>query len=63
MNLRPYLVVSAQSTGVSNVHKMKTILLLVQKEDCVCEMCSFSCGPLPPHTSSEKKLDGWQAWK
>ena len=48
MGLRPHLVVSAPSTGVSNVCEAKNVLLLVQNEECVCEMHSFDRGPLPP---------------
>ena len=46
--LRPYLVVSASSTGVSNISKVKNVPLLVQKEECVRKMSSFDQGPLPP---------------
>ena len=49
MSLRPYLVVSAPSAGVLNVHKAKNVPLLVQNEDCVREMRFFDRGPLPNH--------------
>ena len=32
-SLKPYLVVSAPSTGVSNLHKAKNVLLLVQTKN------------------------------
>ena len=41
---RPYLVVSAPSAEVSNVHEAKSILLLVQNEKRVCKMHSFDMG-------------------
>ena len=46
-SLRPYLVVSAPSTGVSNVCEVKNVPLLVQNEERVREMHSFDRGPLP----------------
>ena len=39
---------SAPSAGVSNIRKAKNIPLLVQNEECVCEMHSFNQRPLPP---------------
>ena len=49
---RPYLVVSATSTGITpdlNIREVKNIPLLFQNEECVCEMRSFDQGgPLPP---------------
>ena len=36
--LRPYLVVSAPSTGVLKVHESKNVSLLVRNEEHVCEM-------------------------
>ena len=33
MNLRPYLVVSVPSAEVSNIHKAKNTLLLVQNKE------------------------------
>ena len=44
----PYLVVSAQSTGVLNVRGAKNFPLLIQNEECVCKMHSLDGGPLPP---------------
>ena len=43
-SLRPYVVVSAPSTGVSNVRKVKNVLLLVNEEH-MRKMCSFDGGP------------------
>ena len=48
MSLRPYLVVSAPSTGVSSIHEVKNVPLLVKNEEHVREMRSFNWGPLPP---------------
>ena len=47
-SLRPYLVVSAPSAGVSNVCEAKNVPLLVQNEKHVRKMRSFDGGPLPP---------------
>ena len=47
-SLRPYLVVSATSAGVSNVCEAKNVPLLVQNEKRLCKMRSFDRGPLPP---------------
>ena len=41
MSLRPYLVVSAPSAGVSNVCEAKNVPLLVQNEEQIREMHSF----------------------
>ena len=49
-SLRLYLVVSAPSAGVSNVHKVKNV---VQNEECVREMRSFDQGPLPSSLSTK----------
>ena len=46
--LKPYLVVSAPSAGVSNISKVKNVSLLVQNQERMCEMSSFNQGPLPP---------------
>ena len=46
--LRPYLVVSAPSAGVSNISEVKIVPLLVQNQKRMCEMSSFNQGPLPP---------------
>ena len=45
MSLRPYLVVSAPSAGVSNIRKAKNVPLLFER---VREMRSIDRGPLPP---------------
>ena len=42
MSLRSYLVVSAPSAGVLNIHEAKNVPLLVQNEERVCKMRS-SC--------------------
>ena len=42
------LVVSAPSAGVSNSHKVKSVPLLFQNEEHMCEMLSFSRGHLLP---------------
>ena len=47
-SFRPYLVVSAPSTGASNVLEAKNIPLLFQNEEHMCEVRSFDQGPLPP---------------
>ena len=47
-SLRPYLVVSASSNGVSNVCEAKNVSLLVRNDECVREMRSFNKGPFPP---------------
>ena len=47
-SLRLYLVVSVRTTGVSNIHETKNMLLLVQKEECMREMHSFYRGLLSP---------------
>ena len=41
VSLRPYLVDSAQSTGVSNVHKVTNVPVLIQNEECLSKMHSF----------------------
>ena len=46
-SLRPYLLVSAPSIGVLNVHEVKKVLLLVENEERMCEMRSFDQRPLP----------------
>ena len=46
-SLRPYLVASAPSTGVSNVREAKNVLFPVQNEERVHEMRSFDRRPLP----------------
>ena len=46
-SFRPYLVVSAPSTGASNVLEAKNIPLLFQNEEHMCEVRSFDQGPLP----------------
>ena len=43
--MRPCLVVSAPSAGVSNVHEVKNVQLLFQSEVRVCEMHSFGLLP------------------
>ena len=48
MSLRPYLVVSAPSAEVLNVHKATNVPFLVQNEDCVREMRFFDRGPRLP---------------
>ena len=45
-SLKPYLVVSVPSAGVSNVCEATNVLLLVQNEECVHKMCSFNQEPL-----------------
>ena len=47
-SLRPCLVVSAPSAGVSNICETTNVPLLVQNEECVHKMRSFDQGPLPP---------------
>ena len=42
--LRPYLVVYAPHTGVSNVCEVKNVPLLFQNKECVWKMCSFDRG-------------------
>ena len=46
-SLWPYLLVSAPSIGVLNVHEAKKVLLLVQNEERMCEIRSFDQRPLP----------------
>ena len=41
---------SAPSTGVSNVHEVKNVPLLVQNEEHMCKMCSFDRVPPPLST-------------
>ena len=49
MSLRPYLVVSAPSTGVSNVCEAINVLLLVQNEESMHKKCVLLIGdPSPP---------------
>ena len=48
MRLKPCLVVSAPSAGVSNVREVKNVQLLFQREVRVREMDSFDQGPLLP---------------
>ena len=48
MSLRPYLIVSAPSAGVLNVHKAINAPLLVQNEEHMHEMHYFDGGPGPP---------------
>ena len=47
-SLKPYLVVSVPSAGVSNVCEATNILLLVQNEECVHKMRCFNREPLLP---------------
>ena len=46
--LRPYLVVSAPSAGVLNVHEAINVPLQVRNEERVHEMRSFDGDPPPP---------------
>ena len=48
MSLRLSLVVSAPSTGVSNVCEAKNVPLQIRNEECMREMHSFNGRPLPP---------------
>ena len=41
MSLKPFLVVSIPSTGVSNIHKVTNVPLLVQDKEHVHKMHSF----------------------
>ena len=41
-------MVSASSTGVSNVREAKNVSLQVRNDECVREMHSFNKGPSPP---------------
>ena len=43
-SLRPYLVVYAPHTGVSDVCEAKNVPLLFQNKECVWKMCSFDRG-------------------
>ena len=45
---RTYLLVSAPSGGVSNIHEVKNVPLLVQNEERIHEMHSFDGGTLLP---------------
>ena len=56
-SLRPYLVVSATSAGVSNIHDAKNVPLLVQNEERVHEMHSFDGGSPPPPLSTQADTD------
>ena len=47
-SLRPFLVLSVPSAGVSNIHQVKNTLLLVRNEECMREMHPFDRGPFPP---------------
>ena len=44
ISLRVYLIVSVPSSGVSKVHKVKNVLLLVLNEEHTRRMCSFKWG-------------------
>ena len=49
MSMRPFpfLVVAVPSVGVfPKIREAKSVLLLVENEECVHEMCSFDWGPL-----------------
>ena len=47
MSLRPYLIVSTPSAGVSNVLEAENVLLLVQNEEHV-RKCVILIGTPPP---------------
>ena len=47
-SLRPYLVVSAPSAGVSNIREAKNVLLQVRNDERMRKIHLFSGGPFPP---------------
>ena len=51
--LRPYLVVSVLSAGISSVCKAKNILLLVENKECMRKMRSFDRGLLSPAVDTD----------